>query len=75
MTAGDRLNTKQVGGFVSICGLTISHLVFVRVVSIDAYKVRGSGHVSLDGPCKRLVLAARSIWPGNNGELARLVLG
>lgn len=73
MASGDCLDLKEVGGFVSICALTISHLGSFRVESVGAYKVRGSGHVTLNGPCKGLVVFG--VRPGYDGELASLVLG
>lgn len=75
MAASDCLDLKEVSDFVSICSLAITHFSTIRVVSIGAYKIRGSGHVTLNCPLYGLDSSVgRVIRFSNDVELASFVL-
>lgn len=74
VASSDCLDLKQVCGLVGLGCLTISHLNVIWVVSIGAYKVRGSRHVTLYCPLEALdCFVSRIVRSRNDQELACLV--
>ena len=69
------LDLKEIGGLVAVCGLSIGHLVPIRIQSIGSNEICGSGRVSLNLPIKGLLFVSAGIGSGHHLKLAGLVSG